>query len=165
MTKEEKDRRAEERTRAIQEYYRIQAERDACAGQTMLMLLVVVLILTAVVGCRSIPQPQLQEPAEKVKIIYRDSRDSIYLHDSIYIKEHIKGDTVTILEYRYRDRYRYLYDTLVVRDSVPVYVPREVVRVDHSLTWWQKVLCWAGGLALLAVAFLIYGWLTGKRKR
>lgn len=163
MRKEEKDRRAEERTRAMQEYYRIQAERDGCAGPSMLMLLVVVLILTAVVSCRSIPQPQPPEPAEKVKVIYRDRSDSIYVRDSIYIKELLKGDTVTVLEYRYRDRFRYLHDTLVVRDTIPVYVPREVVKVDHSLTWWQKVLCWAGGMALWTVAFLIYGRLRGKK--
>lgn len=158
MNKDEKDRQAEERTRAMQEYYRIQAEHDGCAGPSMVLLFVLVLILTAVVGCRTIP-----EPAEKVKIIYRDRSDSIYVRDSIYIKELQKGDTVTVLEYRYRDRFRYLHDTLVVRDTIPVYVPREVVKVDHSLTWWQKVLCWAGGLALLAVAFLIYGRLTGKK--
>lgn len=163
MTKEEKDRRAEERTRAMQEYYRIQAERDGCAGPSMVLLFVVVLILTAVLGCRTIPEPADPQPAEKVKIIYRDRSDSIYVRDSIYIKEQQKGDTVTVLEYRYRDRFRYLHDTLVVRDTIPVYVPHEVVKVDHSLTWWQKVLCWAGGLALLAVAFIVYGRLTGKK--
>lgn len=163
MTKEEKGRRAEERAQAMQEYYRIQAERNGCAGPSMVMLLVVVLILTAVLGCRSIPQPQLPDPAEKVKVIYRDRSDSIYVRDSIYIKELLKGDTVTVLEYRYRDRFRYLHDTLVVRDTIPVYVPREVVKVDHSLTWWQKVLCWAGGLALWTVAFLIFSRLTGNK--
>ncbi len=163
MTKEEKDRKAKERARAMQEYYNIQAERDGCTGPTMLMLLAVVLILTAVVGCRTIPEPADPQPAEKVKIIYRDRSDSIYVRDSIYIKELLKGDTVTVLEYRYRDRFRYLHDTLVVRDTIPVYVPREVVKVDHSLTWWQKVLCWAGGLALLTVAFLIFSRLMGKK--
>lgn len=149
----------QERNDMIREYYLRQLEQNGgCAGPMLTLVLLVVLLL---VGCRT--TESITVPEVHTEYVYRDSRDSIYVRDSIYIKEQQKGDTVTVLEYRYRDRFRYLTDTLVVRDTVTVYVPHDVVKVFHSLTWWQKILCWAGGLALWAGGFLIFVRLTGKK--
>lgn len=148
------------RDEAFRQYYSDLDRNGGCASPAlMLMLVVTVILITSLTGCRTTQYVEVP----RTEYVYRDSRDSIYLHDSIYIREQVKGDTVTVLEYRYRDRFRYVRDTLVVRDTVTVYVPHDVVKVDHSLTWWQKILCWAGGLALWAGAFLIFVRLTGKK--
>ena len=67
-------------------------------------------------------------------------RDSIYLHDSVYVKEFIKGDTVYVEKYkdRWRDRIREVHDTLYRTkvDSVQVSVP---VEVEKKLSPMKKM--------------------------
>ena len=50
-------------------------------------------------------------PIETTRTEYRDNylRDSIYLHDSIFVKE--KGDTLIV------EKFSYLYRDKIVRDS------------------------------------------------
>lgn len=64
--------------------------------------------------------------------------DSIYCRDSIYVKE--QGDTLIIYKERWRDRYRYLRDTIriVKVDSVAVERIKEV-KVEKELTKWQRL--------------------------
>ena len=150
MTKEEKDRRAEERTRAMQEYYRIQAERDGCAGPSMVLLFVVVLILTAVLGCRT--TEYVEVPVTHTEYVYRDRVDTSYVKDSVYIREQVKGDTVRVVEYRYRDRFRTIteIDTMLIRDTVSVVRPVVVEKTEYRTRGVVKALAWLGLAVLLA---------------
>ena len=77
-------------------------------------------------------------------------RDSIYSHDSIYIKE--KGDTVWIEKWHTRWRDRLLTDTLYISkvDSVPKpYAVPEYI--EKPLTWWQKTRIYAGNILLIGL--------------
>lgn len=75
----------------------------------------------------------------RTEYVYRDrvERDTTILHDSTYIREYVKGDTVRIIEYRdrylYRDRWRERTDTVAVHDTT--FVPKEV---PAPLTGWQR---------------------------
>ena len=64
-------------------------------------------------------------------------RDSIFQHDSIYVKEWLKGDTVYIKEYRdryiYKDRWRDSISVREVHDTTTV-----EVKVEKELSWAQK---------------------------
>lgn len=79
----------------------------------------------------------------RTEYVYRDrtQHDTTYVHDSTYIKEYIKGDTVRIVEFR--EKYKYLYkyinktDTVAVHDTLSVEKVREV-KVERKLSWWQK---------------------------
>lgn len=82
-----------------------------------------------------------------------NTRDSIWLHDSIRVSE--KGDTIRIERWHTKYVEREVHDTLYQskRDSVPV--PYEVVReVAKPLTWWQRTRLHMGEalLALIAAA-------------
>lgn len=84
------------------------------------------------------------------------TRDSVYLHDSVYVKEFVKGDTVKIVEYRerWRDRIKEVHDTSYVSkvDSVQVAVP---VEVEKKLSSVKKFKLWSFfPLTLLALV----GW-------
>lgn len=98
---------------------------------------IIIAICLCIFSCRSIQYV----PVETVKTEYRDrvekQRDSIYFADTIRIVE--KGDTTII----YKDRYRYLYkdrfltDTVIKRDSIPVPYPVEVVKHKvPGIMWW-----------------------------
>lgn len=83
-------------------------------------------------------------------------RDSIYLHDSTYIRE--RGDTLYIERWHtaWRDRVR----TDTVReshtDSVLVPYKVEVVKeVPAPLTWWQKIRIGFANVAIFAAVLLI----------
>lgn len=104
---------------------------------------------------------------EKVRTeyVYRDrvERDTTFLHDSTYIREYVKGDTVRITEYRdrylYRDRWKERTDTVAVHDTTRVEV---VKKVEKPLTGWQKFRM--NGFWVLLTIFVATGiWLFRKR--
>lgn len=96
--------------------------------------------------------------------ITKHQRDSIWMHDSIYMHEYQKGDTVFMLRDRWHTQYveKQVHDTTYIAktDSVPVPYPVEV-KVPRELSWWQKTLQRTGGIAL-GLLFLWLGWQAWK---
>ena len=84
--------------------------------------------------------------------ITKQQRDSIWLHDSIFMHEYQSGDTVFMLRDRWHTKYieSIKHDTTYIAktDSVPVPYPVEV-KVPRELSWWQKTLQRTGGIALI----------------
>lgn len=90
-------------------------------------------------------------------------KDSIFVKDSVYIKE--KGDTVFV------DKFKYIYqevqktDTLYISRTDSIQVPYPV---EAKLTRWQQLKMDMGGYLLLAitvcVAFYIIRWLVRKTR-
>lgn len=129
--------------------------------------IIMVLFLSILVGCKS-PTKVLEMPIEKTKIEYitqlrQDSfiqKDSIYVHDSVYIIE--KEGTIIETRFKeaiklvYKDRYINQIDTFIQIDSIdrPVIVEKEVE--VNKLTWWQKVLMYCGGGAILGIVTKLY---------
>ena len=85
--------------------------------------------------------------------ITKHQRDSIWLHDSIFVSEKQKGDTVDVLQERWHTRYvdRSTHDTIYhfLTDSVPVPYP-VTEYVEKQLSKWQR-LRMRGGDALFAM--------------
>jgi hypothetical protein len=84
--------------------------------------------------------------------IEKMSRDSIYMHDSIYIHEYTKGDTV----YMERDRWHYGYKDKLVHDSIYIsqrdtIVNVESITVPAAISGWQWFQIYAGRIALVLV--------------
>lgn len=80
--------------------------------------------------------------------------DSIHVHDSIMIRQFVQGDTVHDVREVWHTQWRTktVHDTVhhVSCDTIPV--PVEVVKtveVEKPLSWWQRSLMVAGGIALL----------------
>lgn len=125
---------------------------------TCITLLVAVLLCALLSGCTTTKYVPVPEYHTDTLRISHNTRDSIYVHDSTYIKE--KGDTIMIEKWhtQYRDRWR--TDTVYQskRDSIPY--PVEVVKeVPAKLTWWQQtrlhlanIVLWL--LLLLAVIYV-----------
>ena len=119
-------------------------------------LTVIALLIMAMVGCKTVEYVPV--PETHTEYVYRDRVDSVRVHDSVYVKEIQKGDTVKVVEYRWRDRFQYISitDTLILRDTATVVVEKVVEKVDHSLMKWQKALIWWGVFCLLAlIAYII----------
>lgn len=87
-------------------------------------------------------------------------RDTTIRHDSVYIREYVKGDTVHHYEYRdryvYRDRWRDSIRTQEVHDTTTV---EKLVKKD--LSWVQRAKINAFPWLLVGIILLL-GWVFRK---
>ena len=127
----------------------------------IIYIVVAVVIALAFSGCKT-----KVVTVEKVRIdttyITKLQRDSIHVHDSIFVNQWQKGDTV----YQVRDRWhtewrdRLLHDTLYkcIVDSIPIPYPVEKIVEKHVTPLYNYILI--GGLAL-ALLYLIFKRIIG----
>lgn len=107
-------------------------------------------LLFVICSCRTVKYV----PVETVKVdttyINKLQRDSIYMLDSVYVKE--KGDTVLIEKYKYLYRDKLVRDTLymVKTDSIQVPYP-----VEKELTKWQQFRMNFGGWIIMIMVIII----------
>lgn len=125
-----------------------------------------VFMLSLIAGCKSHERVVVVETVRADTLrLSRNIRDSVWLHDSIYIRD--KGDTMFIERWHTRWRDRTVHDTTYVSktDSVPVPYPVEV-KVPRELSWWQRLRMHAGGVALslLAIWLGVQIWKIYKKK-
>ena len=122
------------------------------------------LFLLFLCGCRTEYVPIESVRYDSV-MIEKLMRDSVFVSDSVYLKE--KGDTV----YKYKDRFVYVYknrvDTFFAEKIREVEVP---VPVERKLTWWERVKLnyaeWV--IAVLVAIALVYAlrqWLARKIRK
>lgn len=122
----------------------------------LLWAVILTMTLVALVGCRT--TEYVEVPVTHTEYVYRDRVDSVAVHDSVYIKEWQRGDTIRVVEYRYKDRFRYIYatDTLIQRDTISVVSTQVVERVEYRTRGVVKILAWLGVAGLLALAAYLY---------
>ena len=123
-------------------------------------------VLTLLWGCtatRYVPVPSVS-----VDSVYVDRfhRDSVYLHDSVFVNRWVEGDTVfvdkVVTKYKYKDRWRYDTVAVVRADSVRVPYP-----IGKDLGWWEKTRMYSFPVlvAIVAVLAFIAVWLAIKQKK
>ena len=129
----------------------------------VVVMFIVFSIMAILAGC----SPKIIE-REVIKsdtcFIQKERRDSIYLKDSVYVKEWIQGDTVRIETLRWRDRWRerIVRDTsyVSVRDTIKVTTTKEVAK---PLSSWQQFQIWCGRLTLIALIAIAAVYFIRKR--
>lgn len=117
-------------------------------------------------GCKT--TKYVPVPSVSVDSVYVDRwlRDSVYLHDSVFVNHYSKGDTVfvdkVVTKYKYKDRWRYDTVAIVRVDSVQVPYP-----VEKQLTKWEEIkhgFQWFFiGVVIAAVSWVVV-WLMKKQK-
>lgn len=122
-------------------------------------MLVAVLALM-MCGCKSIEYVPVVEKEVHHDSIYftKVQRDSVWLHDSISVKE--KGDTIMIEKWHTKYIEKQVHDTTYVAkvDSIPV--PYEVTKyVEKKLSKPQKGLMTLGIMTLMAAIIFGAFWL------
>lgn len=125
---------------------------------------VMLLFLLFLCGCRTEYVP-LEVVRYDSMMIEKLMRDSVFVRDSVYMKE--KGDTV----YKYKDRFVYVYknrvDTFFAEKIREIEVP---VHVERKLTWWEVVkMEWLdrifAALVIVALYWTIKEWLARKIRK
>lgn len=117
-------------------------------------------LLFVICSCRTVKYV----PVETVKIdttyINKLQRDSIYMLDSVYVKE--KGDTVLIEKYKYLYRDKLVRDTMYISKADSIQVPYPV---EKELTRWQQFRMDFGGWAMCIVVISILILIVYKIKK
>lgn len=117
-------------------------------------------LLFVICSCRTVKYI----PVETIKVdttyINKLQRDSIYMLDSVCVKE--KGDTVLIEKYKYLYRDKLVRDTMYISkvDSIQVPYP-----VEKELTRWQQFRMDFGGWAMCIVVISILILIVYKIKK
>ena len=112
-----------------------------------------VLIIVSLTSCKSLDSVQEFRSSEVQK---SRSVDTIVMHDSVFISERQKGDTVYLTRTEWRDRWR----TRIERDTVvDVRVEKEVVQLPPEryvpkFYKWCTIAFWAIGLLAIGYGLL-----------
>ena len=104
------------------------------------------------IGCTTTKHVPVVETKTDTVYQVRQQRDSVWLHDSVFVNQWRDGDTV----FQVRDRWHTQYveklrvDTFreVIFDSIPQPYP-VTEYVAKPLSWWQKTRMHAGEAAML----------------
>ena len=124
---------------------------------------VVLLVLSVALGsCTTTKYVEVPKVHTDTLYMSKVQKDSVYLHDSIFVNQWTSGDTV----YQTRDRWhtawrdRLVTDTVlhIVRDSVakPYPVIQEK-KVEKELNWWQRFRMMLGDIAIIICGFCVVG--------
>ena len=123
-----------------------------------------VLLFLCLCGCRTEYVPVESVRYDSV-MIEKLMRDSVFVRDSVYLKE--KGDTI----YKYKDRFVYVYknrvDTFFAEKIREIEVP---VPVERKLTWWEVVkMEWLdrifAALIIVALYWNLKEWLARRTRK
>ena len=128
-------------------------------SRTFVRVLNMGIIILVSASCSSTKSMPVVQSNDTTSFIQRSARvDTIYLHDSVFVSEKQRGDTVFLTRVEWRDRWR----TRVERDTVmDVRVEKEVVQLPPE-RYVPKFYKWCTGL-LLAFLVLAIGRLALKR--
>ena len=125
----------------------------------MKKLMIVMILSVALVGCKTKEYvPVVEHHTDTLRVV-QHHRDSIYLHDSTFVREYVQGDTVRIVtemwHTKYRDRLK--TDTLYRSrtDSVPVPYP-VIKEVKKHLTMIEKGLMGTGIASIVGLLFYFF---------
>ena len=106
------------------------------------------------VSCKSL-EPAIAASATSSTSAATHTHDTLVLHDSIYVREVLKGDTLYLTRIEYRDRWRTqivhdtIQDTQVV-EKVIEHPPKRYIPKFHK---WCTGLFWA--ILVLAISYWI----------
>ena len=142
----------------IRYYHKGMTERGGCGGPVLFAMVLLLFLLTS---CKQVEYVTVEKVRTDTTYVTKWQKDSVWLHDSVYVKETSSGDTVFLNIEKWHTRYvtKEIHDTLYKArvDSIPV--PYEVVKeVAAELSWWQKLRLWLGNITLIGIIGLVgYG--------
>ena len=114
-------------------------------------------------SCKTVEYvPVIQHETHHDSIYFtKVQKDSVWLHDSILIKD--RGDTVLVEKWHTKYVEKQVHDTTYIAkiDSIPAPYPVKEY-VEKPLKWWQKSLIWTGILALMVVILICARWVSKR---
>lgn len=139
----------------------VETKRNGCVGVLLWMLIILLagFVLIGLGACRSVRYIPVESVRLDSVVTILHHRDSIYQHDSVYIKE--KADTVLIERWHTRWRDRVSHDTLYISKTdtirIPVPVERKLSKSERTyITIGKWSVGAVAGLVLAAICFIFF---------
>ena len=126
-------------------------------GWVIALCMAVLIALSLLSSCTTTKYIEVEKVRTDTTYITKWQKDSVWLHDSIHVKE--KGDTMLIEKWHTKYIEKQVHDTISVArtDSVPVPYPVPEY-VERELSWWQRTQMYAGDVMLVVLLVLLgYG--------
>ena len=136
-------------------------DRQEALKRVMKFLIIWLAFLIAIsllASCRQVEYVTVEKVRIDTTYITKWQKDSVWLHDSIHVKE--RGDTVLVEKWHTKYVEKQVHDTTYVatHDTIPNPFPVETIKVvPAELNWWQKLRLWIGNIGLLAILGFV-GW-------
>lgn len=136
-------------------------DRQEALKRVMKFLIIWLAFLIAIsllASCRQIEYVTVEKVRIDTTYITKWQKDSVWLHDSIHVKE--RGDTVLMEKWHTKYVEKQVHDTTYVatHDTIPQPYPVETIKmVEKELSWWQRLRLWIGNIGLLAILGFV-GW-------
>ena len=124
----------------------------------LIIWLAVLMLLAWLTSCTTTKYVEVEKVRTDTTYITKWQKDSVWLHDSIHVKE--RGDTVLVEKWHTKYVEKQVHDTTYVatHDTIPDPFPVETIKeVPAELSWWQKLRLWIGNLGLMALLGFV-GW-------
>lgn len=123
-------------------------------GGLVVILALLVLLACCMTSCKSIEYVPVIEHKTDTVIQTKVQKDSLFLHDSVYVKE--KGDSVLIERWHTKYITRERHDTTYISKTDTVPQPYPVTKyVEKQLSKPQKGLMTLGILSLMALVIFL----------
>ena len=139
----------------------VETKRNGCMGVLLWMLIILLagFVLIGLGACRSVRYIPVESVRLDSVVTILHHRDSIYQHDSVYIKE--KADTLLIERWHTRWRDRVSHDTLYISKvdtiRIPVPVERKLTKAERTyITIGKWSVGAVAGLVLAAICFIFF---------
>lgn len=139
----------------------VETKRSGCVGVLLWMLIILLagFVLIGLGACRSVRYIPVESVRHDSVVTILHHRDSIYQHDSVYIKE--KADTLLIERWHTRWRDRVSHDTLYISKvdtiRIPVPVERKLTKTERTyITIGKWSVGAVAGLVLAAICFIFF---------
>ena len=105
------------------------------------------------VSCKSVESVVSSSEVQKFRSV-----DTIYQHDSIFIREIVRGDTVYLTRTEWRDRWRtqLVHDTVHHTEFVEKIIEKPPEKYVPKFYKWCTIALWVIGL--LAIGYALLKW-------
>ena len=121
--------------------------QQGCGGPVIMYGLLILWAIMCLSSCKSIQYVPVPEYHHDSIYFTKVQFDSIWQHDSIFVKEYMRGDTVYFEHTKWHTKYveKAVHDTTYIErtDSLSIPVP-----VEKKLSRWQQVKMDVGGIAI-----------------
>lgn len=115
---------------------------------------IIIILMLAFCSCKSVEYVPVIEHKTDTVIQTKVQRDSVWLHDSISVKEN--GDTIKIEKWHTKYVEKQVHDTTYISKTDTVPQPYPVTEyVEKKLSTWQVVLMTIGTLTLMGILIFI----------
>ena len=133
-------------------------------GWVIALCMAVLVALSLLASCTTTKYVEVERVMYDTTYVTKWQKDSVWLHDSVLVKD--RGDTVLIEKWHTEWRDRLRVDTLykATHDTIPQPYP-VTEYVEKDLSWWQQLRLWLGNVLLAVLAgAAVYGVIRIKGK-